>query len=156
MFAVFLDVDGVLNTKTTVQISPDGFTGIDDARVEILAKSLAKYGDGVIVITSDWKDIRGNSEDFSYLNNKLGNYGLSIYDTTTGKHRDRGAGVEKYLKSHPEIDEYIILDDTTFDFEDFPKLWERLLLTNGIENAKHASKTPAIEAMIFLDYIKMF
>ena len=36
-FVIFLDVDGVLNTTTTVQKTPDGYTGIDDARVEVLA-----------------------------------------------------------------------------------------------------------------------
>ena len=35
-FVIFLDVDGVLNTTTTVQKTPDGYTGIDDARVEVL------------------------------------------------------------------------------------------------------------------------
>lgn len=34
------------------------------------------------------------------------------------------------------------------------RLWERLLITNGIERAEFASKTPAIEAIIFRDYIK--
>ena len=54
-FAVFLDVDGVLNTSTTVKQTPYGYTGIDDARVEILAHALEKYGGGDIVLSSDWK-----------------------------------------------------------------------------------------------------
>ena len=40
-FIIFLDVDGVLNTRTTVQRSPDGYKGIDVARVDILAKAIA-------------------------------------------------------------------------------------------------------------------
>ena len=43
-FVIFLDVDGVLNTTTTVQKTPDGYTGIDDARVEVLAKTIEKIG----------------------------------------------------------------------------------------------------------------
>lgn len=35
-FAVFLDVDGVLNTSTTVKQTPYGYTGIDDARLKFL------------------------------------------------------------------------------------------------------------------------
>lgn len=31
-FIVFLDVDGVLNSRTTVQKTPDGYQGIDDMR----------------------------------------------------------------------------------------------------------------------------
>ena len=58
------------------------------------------------------------------------------------------------MESHPEIDEYVVLDDNEFDFRDYPNIWERLLLTNGIERAEFASKTPAIEALLFMDYIK--
>ena len=52
-FAVFLDIDGVLNTRTTVQRTPDGYRGIDDARVDILAKAVKKYGETDIVLSSD-------------------------------------------------------------------------------------------------------
>ncbi len=40
-FVVFLDVDGVLNIKTTVERTPEFY----DARVEILAKAVRKYRD---------------------------------------------------------------------------------------------------------------
>ena len=39
-FAVFLDVDGVLNTRRTVISSPDGHIGVDDTRIEILAGAI--------------------------------------------------------------------------------------------------------------------
>ena len=62
--------------------------------------------------------------------------------------------INTYLqKNFHRLDEYVILDDNTFDFSNYPKLWERLLLTNGIENTEYASKTPAIEAMLFLEAI---
>lgn len=32
-FVVFLDVDGVLNTRTTVKRTPSDYTGIDDAKL---------------------------------------------------------------------------------------------------------------------------
>lgn len=60
------------------------------------------------------------------------------------------------MDSHPEINEFVILDDNRFDFLDYPKLWERLLITRGVERAVFASDTPAVEAIIFLDYIKLF
>lgn len=65
-------------------------------------------------------------------------------------------GFRKYLTEHPEIEEYVILDDCTFDFRDYKKLWERLLLTNGIERAKFALTTPAVETIIFMEYINFF
>lgn len=83
----------------------------------------------------------------------LGKFGLSLSGKTTDVWVGRGEGIQSYLAEHPEIDEYVILDDNTFDFSNYPKLWERLLLTNGIENTEYASKTPAIEAMLFLEAI---
>lgn len=155
-FVVFLDVDGVLNTTTTVQRTPDGYKGIDNARVNILSNVIQKYGGGDIVLSSDWKEMSPNDEDYVYLDSKLQKYGLTISGQTKDDLFKRGAGIKDYLDKHKEIEEYVILDDNIFDFRDYKNLWERLLLTDGIENAKFASSTPAIEAIIFLDYIKLF
>lgn len=152
-FALFLDVDGVLNTRTTVVGAPSGRNGIDESRVRLLKKALKQFGDAEIVLTSDWKLMREDGDDFSYLVSMLGKFGLSLSGKTTDVWVGRGEGIQSYLAEHPEIDEYVILDDNTFDFSNYPKLWERLLLTNGIENTEYASKTPAIEAMLFLEAI---
>lgn len=155
-FAVFLDIDGVLNTRRTVERSPEGYTGITDARVNILARVVKKYGNADIVLTSDWKDLRSDNEDFCYLISKLEKQGLNLTGKTTGQWSNRGEGILQYLELHPEIDDFVILDDNKFDFQDYQMLWERLLITNGIERAEFASKTPQIETIIFLDYIKAF
>lgn len=153
-FVIFLDVDGVLNSRTTVQRSPEGYKGIDDARVEILANAIKKYGSADIVLSSDWKMMKPNDEDFCYLVSKLGKYGLKLAGKTIDCGYKRGAEIQNYIEEHPEIEEFVILDDNKFDFMDYPEIWERLLLTDGIEHARFASDTPAIEAMIFIDYIK--
>lgn len=126
-----------------------------DRRVqsEAAEKALKQFGDAAIILTSDWKLMREDGDDFSYLVSMLGKFGLSLSGKTTDVWVGRGEGIQSYLTEHPEIDEYVILDDNTFDFSNYPKLWERLLLTNGIENAEYASKTPAIEAMLFLEAI---
>lgn len=163
-FVIFLDVDGVLNTRTTVQRTPEGYRGIDDARVKVLADAIQKYGGADIVLTSDWKDMRPESEDLNYLRTKLARYGLAISDQTTDHGFKRGEGIQAYLDEHPDIEEYVILDDNTFDFKDYPRLWERFLTTGdidrdhsrakGIEHAKTASDAPAVEAIIFQGYIE--
>jgi len=155
-FVVFLDVDGVLNTRTTVQRTPDGHVGIDDARVEILAKTIQKYGGGDIVLTSDWKEMKPTEDDYIYLVSKLELYGLKISGYTRDSKFNRGAGIISYLEIHPEIEEFVILDDCEFDFKNYRKLRERLLLTNGIERARFVSKSPSVEAIIFMDYLKLF
>ena len=128
---------------------------IDDARVEILAHALEKYGGGDIVLSSDWKELNPKHDDYVYLVSKLKKYGLEISGQTFDSNLERGKGIKEYLEEHSEIEEFVILDDMTFDFERYKKLLERLLLTNGIENVKFASRTPAVEAIVFLDYIYM-
>ena len=147
-FVIFLDVDGVLNTRTTVQQTPKGYQGIDDARVEVLAKTISKFGGADIVLSSDWKELESTDEDYRYLVSKLARYGLIISGHTQDRMYKRGAGIAAYLEEHPEIKE--------FDFQSYPKLWERLLLTEGIEHARFAAGTPAVETMVFLDYVKLF
>ncbi|MCR5481839.1 MAG: hypothetical protein K6F52_03505 [Clostridia bacterium] len=154
-FAVFLDVDGVLNTRTTVERSPEGYTGIDPLRVKVLADVLSKYQGGDIILVSDWKNMRAEAGDYAYLVSRLGQYGLAISGKTDDNGPDRGAGVTKYLEEHPEIKEYVILDDNKFDYGANKKNWDRLLLTDGIEDVSYASKTPAVEAMLFYDFIRM-
>ena len=109
-FAVFLDVDGVLNTRKTVISSPDGHIGVDDTRIEILAGAIEKYGGGDIVLTSDWKNVRIGG-DLDYLRDKLMGYNLEISAVTKEHWNKRGQGIQDYLEEHPKIDEYIILDD---------------------------------------------
>lgn len=156
-FTVFLDIDGVLNTRRTVKQTPKGYQGIVDSRVELLAQAISEYGGGDIVLSSDWKELHKDNDDYVYLKEKLAKFGLKIKDETKDKrHSERGAGIQDYLETHSEIEEFVILDDCKWDFDEYPKLWERLLLTDGIENAAYASRTPAVEAMLFLDAIKKF
>ena len=48
---VFLDVDGVLNTRRTCVHAPSGiYVGVDDARIAILANAMKETGaDGVVL-----------------------------------------------------------------------------------------------------------
>ena len=100
--------------------------------------------------------MKTTDDDYMYLVSKLEKYGLHIKEGTIDRYHNRGEGIQNYLEKHPEVEEFVILDDNVFDFRDDRNLWERLLLTNGIENAAFAAKTPAVETIIFHDYIKMF
>ena len=92
-FVVFLDIDGVLNTRTTVKRTPYGYTGIDDARVKVLANAIEKCGGGDIVLSSDWKVLDRNHDDYRYLVSKLEQCGLKISDHTIDKERKRGVEI---------------------------------------------------------------
>ena len=167
-FVVFLDVDGTLIDYET-KLPDSARKAVDQARAnghkvyictgcskEILANAIEKCGGGEIILSSDWKNLDKDHDDYKYLVSKLAQCNLKISGHTTDRALERGKGIKEYLELHPEIEEYVILDDYTFEFEHYKKLWERLLLTRGIENVRFASRTPAVEAILFENYIKEF
>lgn len=137
---IFLDVDGVLNSKQTFAQNirtPTGQTGIDPELVRRL-HSLTNERT-VIVLTSDWKE--------SWKENKIGTCGrylrkclakcnLEIADmTVTDIHSHRGQGVIKYLADHNYSllrDHYVILDDHIFDFAQYEDLYLHFVRTDAL------------------------
>ena len=135
--AIFLDIDGVLNangnTKATRSKSRCGqLLGIDKDKVKRLAK-IVNNTNAILILISTWKvgwqphrnyTIR---EDFSnyhakYLDNHLKKKGnLIITDKTKEKNLERrGMGIKSYLVLHPEITDWIVLDDEIFsDYQEY-------------------------------------
>lgn len=158
-FVIFLDVDGVLNSRTSCVSTPSKkYKGVEPKRVELLAKAMELTGAGGVVLTSTWKDMREDDEDYIYLVESLLKDGIQVVGKTKedGWFQRRGTGVIRYLKEHPEVKEYVILDDQHFDFHNDRHLWENFLDTRGIgiENSVCASETPSVAAMLFLDAIQ--
>lgn len=159
-FVVFLDVDGVLNTRTTCKCAPsEMYKGIDEARIKILANAMNECRASGVVLTTTWKKLRSDHEDYLYLKDSLLKYGIKILGKTEEPSvSQRGIGILNYLNSVPEIDEFVILDDQHFDFQDSRKLWENYIDTvgRGIEHSMAASKTPTITAIVFLDVLEKY
>ena len=147
MKIVFLDVDGVLNCKTTEDViwrdkGKMGIRGIDDSKVELLKKIIDSTG-ARIVVSSTWrinkvknifedyvcfedldeKEYADNSRKkrtaYDYLKKKLAAFKLKIYDDTPdcGGIYSRGKEIHSWLKEHPEVVNFVILDDE--EFQDF-------------------------------------
>lgn len=155
-FVVFLDVDGVLNTVKTCVHTPNGYTGIDDARVALLAKVMKQVGADGVVLTSTWKQMQEDEEDYIYLVKKLDKYGIEIFGKTKEERvLEREEGVLTYLENHPEIVDFVIIDDQQFGFTYYSKLHDSFIDTKGmgIENSVTASKTPSVAAILFIDAI---
>lgn len=159
-FVVFLDVDGVLNTRRTCVQAPSGiYVGVDDARIAILSNSMKQAGADGVVLTTTWKNMREDDEDYLYLVKSLEKYEITVLGKTKEEWVTRREdGIQKYLESHPEIEEFVILDDQHFGFEDYNKLWESFIDTQGrgIEYSITASKTPSVPAILFLDAIRKY
>ena len=155
---VFLDIDGVLNTWTSCVVAPSGeFKGIDDSRVRILKSAMNIGGFDGVVLTTTWKNIRNDNEDYLYMINLLEKYGITIHGQTKDKFlTGREWGILEYLENHPDVEDFVILDDQHYGFDDHRKLWESYIDTKGlgIENSEYASETPAISAMLFMNGLR--
>lgn len=143
MKAIFLDIDGVLNWDLSTETYTENnlkYLGIDDERVERLA-TIVKCSAAKIILVSDWKDgyeVGAKEQPTAhgrYLDEKLAKYGLTIYDKTDHdfKIEDRGANLLKYLQNHPEIEEYVIIDDSLWKYgwegRDNPAIKEHFIKT---------------------------
>ncbi len=112
-FYIFLDIDGVLNNKADWS-RPYTFNKYNlntfDNLLRVLNKQLGRNIH--IILTSSWKNSINDKKLFLPLNIILSSYNAIIFektDNTEGKSRQEE--IEHYLKQHPEISEYLILDD---------------------------------------------
>ena len=126
MKVIFLDIDGVLNEENS-RSRCCGYKGIDDKKVENLAKIVKATGSEIVLI-STWKDDWRKTDKVhqgmmaNYLDKKLKKQGLSVFDKTesvdkaSGFHLSRGEGILQYLSTHT-VEKYVILDDYQFDYD---------------------------------------
>ena len=126
MKAIFLDIDGVLNTPSSESRCGE-YIGIDDEKVENL-KKIVENTKAEIVLISTWKKYCRKEEklkplqDYSanYLDEKLAKQGLKAVDKTKdksdGRYLSRGESVLEYVCRN-SVENYIILDDCQFDYD---------------------------------------
>ena len=127
---VFLDIDGVLNHHKNTPKScrtPQGYYGVMDKYLSCL-RELVELTGADIILSSDWKNCFKDDDcnvgsadvDGEYLVRRLAEFGLKISAKTDDKSvgsdysTGRGFGIRKYLKYHPEIENYVVLDDIRF------------------------------------------
>ena len=139
---IFLDVDGVLNCSTSKSfcIDDDGrvIKGVDSDKVKRLAKIVESTG-AQIILSSDWKDrwnkyyTSSKPSHAKYLDNHLYKKGrLTIKDKTPNTSKGswfRGEEILSYLRSHKDVENYVILDDRFFEDFSIKEISEHLVLT---------------------------
>ena len=144
---IFLDVDGVLNCETTKdRLEQRGtgtrYVGIDN-KLLLNFKKIIDATNAKVILSSTWRD-HPQFED--YLKEKLSEIGLNdlIIDKTQSGIRSnakRAVEINHWLNDHPEIKDYIVIDDMTYGgldtFEDrFIKTHEMIGLSEkDIEKA---------------------
>lgn len=109
MKIIFLDVDGVLNMHNS-----GGLYALNRNRLRLLQKLVDETG-AKIVLSSTW---RKDEKGLNKLRSVLKYRGLAIHDVTldlaeqpNGERAYRGNEIQEWLDRHPEVVNYVILDD---------------------------------------------
>ena len=141
MKVIFLDIDGVLNSSNYFDETSDVFYNyIDylDEKYELekwliqidmnklyLLKEIIDRTNSKVVVSSSWRNLKY----YTFIEEYLINKGIPIIDTTKSLNNKRGLEIKTYLMEHPEITNYIIIDDDIFpDYDE--ELLFNLIHTN--------------------------
>ena len=134
------------------------YVGIDDDKVKLL-KQIVDRTRAKIVLSSTWRlgvTRYGQSLEHhhEYMNEKLGKYGLEIYDITPELSRHgnyRGKEINTWLEKHKDlnIESWVVLDDESlwdFNLYDIPDHWVRTNYfdPNGGLSQEHVNKAVKI------------
>ena len=118
MKVIFLDIDGVLNGDLFVPTDDTPGVLIDDMRLELIRHIVDETG-AEIVLSSSWKGHWGRSnsecdETGNEINRIFAAKGLSIFDKTPNYHNDRKQEIIDWLREHPEVSQFVVIDDNPF------------------------------------------
>lgn len=113
MKVLFLDVDGVLSKRPY----PNCSGSVQYKKIKILKKIVEKTK-CKIVLSSFW---RTKEKKFKEITKKLSKYDLKIMDKTPiYKNGKRSDEINDWLKDHPSVKKYVIIDDVD-QFDDYQK-----------------------------------
>ena len=109
MKVIFLDFDGVINNWTNSDI-------VDFHNVESLLKIIDITGAKIVATTSNKYSFQAYERKYECTGyyryvKLLDEYGVEIFDVTPLVSQNRELEIKTYLKIHPEIDQFLILDD---------------------------------------------
>lgn len=105
-FVVFLDVDGVLNTRSSCVRTPSGrYVGVEESRISLLSYAMKKNRAKGVVLTTTWKSMMPDDEDYIYLLEVLNNYDIKVLGSTQERWgSQREEGIKDYLDNNSEVD----------------------------------------------------
>jgi hypothetical protein len=110
---LFLDIDGVLNSKVYYKYiyKPENGNSRIDPYCVILVRRLIEEFSLKVVITSTWRNGVENRLIRELQEHSLIDYLHEDGYTPVIRPANRGKEIELWLKNHPEVKDYIILDD---------------------------------------------
>lgn len=121
MKVLFLDIDGVLNSRKFITVYEIYGVAIDPTRM-VLLKEITDKTDAKIVLTSSWrifweKDTEECKSAGREINRIFGSFGLSVYDKTPVLEDAREDEIAAWLKSRDDVENFAVLDDMFLDSE---------------------------------------
>ena len=130
---IFLDIDGVLNDAPTILGTGDDLPTME--HLECLKQIVDATG-AEIVLSSSWRLYKRYTKD---VNVALKKVNLHLIDVTE-ELRERDEEIREWLGRHPEVEQYLILDDEDVFTEE---LKEHHILTSFYEGllTKHVKKS---------------
>lgn len=125
MKVLFLDIDGVLNSRGyDRQRNWNELTNIDQTRLPLVREIVEKTG-ARIVLTSTWRghwnaDRTACDESGRYIEETFEKHRLSISDKTPdlGLRARRTDEIRAWLAEHEDVESFVILDDGKFGWEE--------------------------------------
>jgi hypothetical protein len=112
MKVVFLDIDGVLNRDRTP--NPRKFPYIADKTLVRRLKKVLAYTHAKVVLSSTWR-----YDPVGLLAAK--HFGIPFVDCIPDlPHRPRRDEIRRWLKKHPRVTRYAVLDDEDDELDDLP------------------------------------
>ena len=111
MKVIFLDIDGVLNDAITTADLMD-----DSPKKEHLdcLKQIVDATGAEIVLSSTWRLFPLSRRE---IKKSLATVGLDFIDRTDELDDGRGAEIDAWLCKHPEVENFVILDDEDRDMK---------------------------------------
>ncbi len=142
---LFLDIDGVLNSEEYYRNSSNSgkdFSRFDPSSVSLL-KAIVEEFSLKIVISSTWRYGAVDRLMHELKKNKLLDYLYHDWFTPVIHPAHRGTEIKLWLDLHPEVSDYVIIDDDNNILEEQKNNYVKTSLHLGMNN-EHYNRVRAI------------
>lgn len=118
MKVIFLDIDGVLNSRKYDAIRTPADGNIDTTRLALL-QQLVEWTGACVVLTSSWrKHLNSAAKALDETGRELAclfsGFGISLYGVTPELGEHRAEEITAWCSAHPEVTKFAVLDDIKF------------------------------------------
>jgi len=157
-FTIFLDIDGVLDVYNSRMVEQEL---LPQAVADL--KDLVERTQAEVVVVSDWRygadiyrekakklGLERNIINWDNLVTVFAKEGIRIKDVTPWEERfpNRTAEIKHYLKEHPEIKRYVILDDCFGDnYESDKEIQKHLVFVDALKGLQKENLLAACAVM---------